>query len=149
MSTLANSGPATSRIITRRLEVEVEFHHVDMMQVVHNSHYLRWFERGRMQILDEVIPIDWGIEHKIATPVVRNACDYLWPAVYGDLLMVTTRHRMLERYEGRFCFDHSIAHRRTKRELARGRTEVAVVDLQGHRLLREVPRELWERYQAL
>lgn len=127
----------------------VEFHHVDMMQVVHNSQYFRWFERGRMQILDEVVPMGWAVKHKIATPVVRNMCDYLWPAVYGDRLTVTTRHRKLDRYEGRFCFDHSICHNRTKRELARGRTEVTVVDLDGHRLVRDMPEDLWARYQAL
>lgn len=147
MKILEDNG--RSRIITRRTEVEVEFHQVDMMQVVHNSHYLRWFELGRMQILESILPLSWAVTNRVATPVVRNECDYLWPAVYGDKLIITTRHRKVTHYDGRFRFEHSIAHSGTKRELARGKTEVTVVDLHGHQLLRDIPVQIWDKYQTL
>jgi YbgC/YbaW family acyl-CoA thioester hydrolase len=137
------------RTITRRCEVKVEFHHVDMMQVVHNSHYFRWFELGRLAIMEDIFPMSWALENRIATPVVMNHCDYLWPAVYGDALIVTTRHRIAERWEGRFSFDHSISNRGTKNELCRGRSEITVVNLATARLVKDIPPDAWARYQAL
>lgn len=136
-------------VITRRLDVEVEFHQVDMMQVVHNSRFLLWFEKGRLALLEEVLPMSWLIERRIGAPVVLNHCEYRWPAVWGDVLAVTTRHRLLERYEGRIEFEHSVVRRRGKLELACGRTAIALVDLDRRKLLRELPPDVWERYGSL
>lgn len=136
-------------IVTRRLEVEVEFHQIDMMQVVHNSWFLRWFEKGRLALLEEVLPLSWLIERRIGAPVVLNHCEYRWPAVWGDSLAVTTRHRLRERYGGRLEFEHSVVRRRGKRVLADGRTAVALVDLDRRKLVRELPPEIWERYGRL
>ena len=138
-----------ARIITRRAEVRVEFRHVDMMQVVHNSHYIAWFEIGRLAVLEEVFPMSWAVEHRIATPVVVNHCEYLWPATYGDALVVITRHKLLDRWEGRFLFDHAISHLDTKRELAVGTSAVTVVDMAAQKPVKEIPPEIWARYAAL
>ena len=138
-----------ARIITRSAEVRVEFRHVDMMQVVHNSHYIAWFEIGRLAVLEEVFPMSWAVEHRIATPVVVNHCEYLWPATYGDALVVITRHKLLDRWEGRFLFDHAISHLDTKRELAVGTSAVTVVDMAAQKPVKEIPPEIWARYAAL
>jgi len=144
------AGPgAMPRIITRRSQVVVEFHHVDMMQVVHNAHYLTWFELGRLAVLEDVFPMAWAVEHRIATPVVVSHCEYLQPAVYGDELVVTTRHRILDRWEGRFHFDHAISHARTKRELATGWSAVTILDMATQKLVKEIPPDVWARYLAL
>jgi acyl-CoA thioester hydrolase len=140
---------AVSRVITRRAQVVVEFHHVDMMHVVHNAHYLRWFELGRLAVLEDVFPMAWAVEHRIATPVVVNHCEYLQPAAYGDELVVTTRHKILERWEGRFHFEHAISRLRSKRDLATGWSAVTVLDMAGGKLVKEIPPEIWARYLAL
>lgn len=138
-----------SRIITRRSQVVVEFQHVDMMQVVHNAHYLRWFELGRLAVLEGVFPMAWAVEHRIATPVVVNHCEYLQPAAYGDELVVITRHKLIDRWEGRFHFDHAISNARTKRELATGYSAVTVLDMASGRLIKDIPAAIWDRYLAL
>lgn len=138
-----------SRIITRRYRVQVEFHHVDLMNVVHNVQYFKWFERGRLTIMNEVVPVSWGIENQIAAPVVSNFCEYLHTATYGDELVVTTRHRTLSRWEGKFGFDHSISNVKTKQEICRGRTEITVVDFKTNRIFKELPDLLQHRYRAL
>ena len=138
-----------ARIITRRAQVVVEFRHVDMMQVVHNTHYLAWFELGRLAVLESVFPMSWAVANRIATPVVESHCAYLQPATYGDELVVTTRHRLLERWEGRFHFEHAISNARSKRELATGWSAVTVLDMAGGRLVKEIPPEIWDRYLAL
>ena len=89
------------------------------------------------------------MENKIATPVVMNHCDYLWPAAYGDDLIVTTRHRKVELWEGRFLYEHSISNRKTKVVLCNGQSAVTVVDMGTARLVKEIPANVWERYLAL
>ncbi len=136
-------------IVTRRLTTEVEFHHVDMMQVVHNSQYLKWFEKGRLAVLEDVFPMSWAIENKIATPVVMNHCEYVAPATYGDTLIVTTRHRVVDHWDGRFLFEHSISNTKTKVELCYGQSAVTILDLDSRTLVKEIPQDVWERYLAL
>lgn len=135
--------------ITRKVTVEVEFHHLDMMRVVHNSQYLCWFERGRFAVLDDVFPMAWAIENMIGTPVVSSSCEYLAAVHYGDVLLVTTRHRRCAEWDGRFVFEHSISNVKTKVEVCRGATAVTVVDLNTGKLFKELPPEVWERYRAL
>ena len=137
------------RTVTRRLNHHVEFHHVDMMQVVHNFIYLKWFEKGRFQLLDEVFPVSWMLENRIATPVVMNHAEYLNSATYGDTLVVTTRHRVKDYWDGRFLFKHSISNAKTKLELCSGETATTVIDFDSKQLLKEIPEEIWSRYQNL
>jgi acyl-CoA thioester hydrolase len=140
---------AKNRTIVRRLSVEVEFHQVDMMHVVHNSEYFRWFEKGRLKMMVDIFPVSWCVENKIATPVVMNHAEYLWPAKFGDVLVVTTRHSIMERWDGRFVFDHSISNEKTKKELCFGQSALTVMDLSSGRLVKDIPDDLWARYQEL
>ncbi len=137
------------RTITRRHTIEVEFHQVDMMQVVHNAQYFRWFEKGRLAILEDVFPVAWAIENRVATPVVTNHCEYTSPAAYGDSLVVTTRHRIAAQWDGRFAFEHSISNTKTKVEVCAGHSEVTVLDMRTRSLIKEIPADIWDRYQAL
>lgn len=136
-------------IITRRLNIVVEFHQVDMMQVVHNSHYFRWFEKGRLQLFGEVVPISWAVEKKIAALVIMNHAEYLHPATYDDALVVTTQHRVKDRWDGRFLFNHSVSNAKTKIELCFGETAVTIVDLDSGQLVKEIPEDIWNCYLAL
>lgn len=137
------------RTVTRRLPVEVEFHQVDMLRVVHNAVYFTWFEKGRLQLLEEVFPVSWAIENRVATPVVMNRAEYLSPAAYGDRLVVSTRHGILDLWNGRLLFEHSISNAKTKVELCLGETAVTVLDLATGHLLKEIPEPIWKSYQAL
>lgn len=120
-----------------------------MLQVVHNAQYFKWFEKGRFTIVEQFISVRWAAAEGIALPVVKNYCEYLSPAIFGDELVVTTRHMLQDRWTGRFSFDHSISNKKTKVELCRGKSEVTVTDIIGRRVLKELPVEAWGRYQAL
>ena len=140
---------AKNRTVVRRLTVEVEFHQVDMMHVVHNSEYFRWFEKGRLKTMESVFPVSWAVENGIATPVVMNHAEYLWPAKFGDTLVVTTRHRIVDHWDGRFVFDHSISNEKTKKELCFGQSALTVMDLRSGQLIKEISDDVWARYQVL
>jgi len=138
-----------SVLITRKTEVKVEFHQVDMMQMVHNSWYFRWFELGRTEILEHLFPMKLAVKNKMVAPVVMNHCEYHHPAVYGDTLVVTTRHRMLEHWSGRFTFEHTISNKKTKVELCDGTSAVTVIDFNTKRLIKEIPENIWNEYLML
>ena len=142
-------SPPKCRRIADRTRVSVAFHHVDMMQIVHNTQYFKWFEAGRLGILDRFIPVDYAMENGLAVPVVMNTCEYYAPARYGDSLIVTTTHLVQPRWTGRFCFEHSISNAKTKIELCRGKSDVTVMSADAGRVLKVLPEGLWERYTAI
>ena len=53
------------------------------MGVVHNVQYFYWFEQGRMQIMEELLPLDAAMQIGVAMPVVENQCVYRSPVRYG------------------------------------------------------------------
>jgi YbgC/YbaW family acyl-CoA thioester hydrolase len=137
------------KVLLDRTRVTVEFHHVDMMQIVHNVQYLHWFEKGRLRLVERFVPVQWALANDVAVPVVMNQCEYLSPATLWDELVVTTRHTLQDRWTGRFSFDHSISNRKTKVELCRGSSDITVTDMIARRVLKELPSELWARYKSL
>ncbi len=139
-------GPPST--IKRRLTVDVEFHQVDMIRVVHNAVYFLWFEKGRLDVIEQFFPLAVALEKRMALPVVENHCEYRWPAVLGDTLVVTTTHRKTDHWSGRFLFEHTITHLRTKREICTGRSAVTVVDLDTRRPVKHLPEEIWECYSC-
>ena len=136
-------------MITDRIHVEVEFHQVDMMGVVHNAEYLRWFERGRLALLEPAFSVGWAMEHGLAIPVVQHRVEYPSSAAFGDRLVVTSRHELQSRWSGRLVFEHSISNAKTKLEVCCGTTEVTVIDLEHKRPLKEIPEAAWQRYLSL
>ncbi len=140
---------ASTDILISRLRVAVEFHQVDMMQVVHNAQYLYWFDKGRLDIIERFIAVPWAKDNDLAAAVVMNRLEYLHPAEFGDELVVTTKHRLIPEWTGRFSFEHSVSNAKTKVELCRGNSDVTMMSLSSRRVLKELPAEAWERYRRL
>ena len=107
------------------------------------------FEIGRFQMTEAIIPLKEAVERDLALPVVVNHCEYIAPARFGDRLVLTTTHRVEPKWEGRFVFNHTISNEKTKVEHCRGYSEVTVVETKLMRVLKEVPKDIWVRYQAL
>jgi len=63
--------------------------------------------------------------------------------------VLTTTHRMLPEWSGRFVFNHSISHEKSKEEICRGYSGVTVMDTRSMRVLKELPEDIWTRYRAL
>jgi len=137
------------RPIRRRLHLTPAFHQVDMMSVVHNVQYFYWFEQGRLQIMEELLSLAAAVKLGVAMPVVENQCTYRKPVRYGDPLVLLTEHHCLTTWEGRLVFTHSLVHRKLKTEMACGRTTTTLIEIAGGRLVKEWPRDLWQRYLAL
>jgi len=143
------SDTAVSRIIKRKLKIIPRFCETDMLGVIHNAEYLRWFEEGRLQILLEILPVDEAFERGLLFPVVENSCRYKSFARFGDALILTTTHRVCLTYKGRLEFHHSIVNEKTKSEIAEGNTAVTILHRDGFSLVKEWPEDIRLRYAGL
>ena len=146
---LKSPHSSPGRLIKRKLSIQPEFHETDMMGVIHNANYLRWFERGRLQIMLEILPVEEAMKLGIFTPVVENLCHYRKPVKFGMPLLLYTTHHLQPAYEGRLVFSHYLMHEKLRAAMAFGQTAITLVDARTQKLVKEWPADLWPRYQAL
>jgi len=146
---LKPSPIARGRLIKRKLAIEPAFHETDMMGVIHNANYFLWFERGRLAIMLEVLPVEAAMKLGIFMPVVENLCQYRKPVKFGMPLVLFTTHNLQAAYEGRLVFHHYLIHEKLRTPMATGQTVITMVDAQSNKLVKDWPADIWERYQAL
>lgn len=71
--------------------LDVRYYETDQMGIVHHSNYIRYFECGRMSMLDQVgLPMHKIEEMGVMLPIVSVDCRYKVPAKLGDTLRVVT-----------------------------------------------------------
>ncbi len=140
---------AIVRTIRRKISIVPRFHQIDMLGVMHNAEYYRWFEDGRLRILEEIMSFQEAMALGVSLPVIFSSCEYRRPVRYGDALMLRTEHAIVDPYEGRLVFTHSLVNVRTKETAAVGQTAVTVVRLGDGMPVREWPEHVWMRYLAL
>lgn len=79
-------------------ELEVRYYETDQMGIVHHSNYVRYFECGRMAMLEQVgLPMHKIEEMGIMMPIISVECRYKWPAKLGDKLRIVTSFDELPR----------------------------------------------------
>lgn len=78
--------------------LDVRYYETDQMGIVHHSNYIRYFECGRMAMLEEVgLPMHKIEESGIMLPIISVECKYKYPAKLGDRLKVVTYFNELPR----------------------------------------------------
>ena len=78
--------------------LDVRYYETDQMGIVHHSNYIRYFECGRMAMLDEVgLPMNKIEEMGLMMPIISVECRYKYPAKLGDRLKIVTRFDVLPR----------------------------------------------------
>ena len=71
--------------------LEVRYYETDQMGIVHHSNYIRYFECGRMAMLEQVgLPMHKIEEAGIMMPITAVDCKYKTPAKLGDTLRIVT-----------------------------------------------------------
>lgn len=79
--------------VTHQFDVRVYYEDTDLAGIVYYANYLKFIERGRSEWVRS-LGVDQGrlrVEEGIVFAVRRVEADYLRPAVFDDLLSVTTR----------------------------------------------------------
>lgn len=76
-------------MIKTECNLEVRYYETDLMGIVHHSNYIRYFEYGRIKMLDEIgLPISKIEGNGIMLPVVSTFCTYKTPSRMGDTLKI-------------------------------------------------------------
>jgi len=118
--------PSSSRL-TNITSYRVIYGDTDQMGVVYYANYLRWFERGRSELLRQLgLPYAAIEAQGYHFPVVEVSCRYNQSARYDDVVRIETALAELGRASLTFTYriwresDHSL--------LATGSTKHACVD---------------------
>jgi acyl-CoA thioester hydrolase len=116
--------------VPHRIETRVTYAETDAMGIVYYSHYLRWFEMGRTELMRSL-----GITYKemesqgTYLPVSEVFCRYLVSAKYDDVLIIETSVDFLKRASIQFAY--RILRKADAVHLVTGTTLHAFVDREG------------------
>ena len=78
--------------------LDVRYYETDQMGIIHHSNYIRYFECGRMAMLEEVdLPMHKIEATGIMLPIISVECRYKFPAKLGDKLKIVTWFEELPR----------------------------------------------------
>ena len=135
--------------ITRTLEISPTFRDFDMMGVIHNSVYFEWFERGRLQVMNEVMTFGESKELAISVAVRENRCVYERAIRQDDVLTLITKHKICESYTGKLEFTHELINKKTKVSHAYGDCICTIINPLTGELLRDWNNYIWQRYLLL
>jgi acyl-CoA thioester hydrolase len=117
----SNSNVTTYRVI---------YGDTDQMGVVYYANYLRWFEKGRGELLRASgIPYAAIERRGMHFPVAEVSCRYFRPAHYDDLIVIETRVASVGRAS--LTFTYRIMREAEAALLVSGSTKHACVDGQG------------------
>ena len=137
---------AKGRLIKRKMYMQPQTSDLDMVGVVFNAHYFKWFDEARFRIMLEIITLDEIMNTGLTFMIAENHCEYKNYITYGEPLVLYTTHRICSIYQGRFDFTHCIMHEKKKIEIASGSSSVLVVNHQTKQLVKELPEFIWNRY---
>jgi acyl-CoA thioester hydrolase len=123
---MSSTKSSSSNVTTYR----VIYGDTDQMGVVYYANYLRWFEKGRGELLRASgIPYVAIEQRGIHFPVAEVSCRYFRPAHYDDLIVIETRIASVSRAS--LTFTYRIMREAEGALLASGSTKHACVDGQG------------------
>ena len=78
-------------VLRSDLYLDVRYYETDQMGIVHHSNYIRYFECGRIDLLESIgLPICKIEESGVMLPVASVECRYRMPARLGDKLRVVS-----------------------------------------------------------
>lgn len=137
------------RRITRKLEITPIFRDFDMMGVVHNSVYLDWFERGRFQIMNDIMPFADMLKLGVTVAIRESKYTFENAVRTNEKLTVITRHKIDEPYSGRLEFTHELINPDTKTTHASCECLCVLINSQTGELVRNPPDEIRKRYLEL
>ena len=78
-------------MIQTECTIDVRYYETDLMGIVHHSNYIRFFEYGRVKMLEEIgLPISVIEENGVMLPVVSTFCTYKTPSRMGETLRIVS-----------------------------------------------------------
>ncbi len=125
------------------LEFRVYLEDTDAQGIVYHANYLRYFERGRSEILEALgIPLDQVARPDCRLVVYETRIKFRQPAFLGDRIEVLTSMQRVSEY--RLTFRQKIRRKGEDTALVSGEIEVVAIDKGGS--LVELP-SFFDRFQ--
>ena len=76
-------------MIQTECTIDVRYYETDLMGIVHHSNYIRYFEYGRIKMLEEIgLPISEIEGRGVMLPVVSTFCTYKTPSRMGETVRI-------------------------------------------------------------
>jgi len=126
--------------------VQVPFYDVDIMRVVWHGHYLKYFERARCALLDD---IDYNYSQMEASgylwPIVDTRIKYIKSARFNQWLRVKAG---LVEYENRLHIEYVITDRDSGERLCKGHSIQVAVDAKTREMCYVSPAQLTDKVRA-
>lgn len=126
--TQPNTGNANSgnSMIEQKTQIRVRYAETDQMGVVYHSHYAVFFEVGRADLIRAMgLTYRQMEENGLLMPITSLHIDYRRPALYDDLLTVTSA---VTEMPSRRLAIHSKIHNEAGDLLVTGKVELAFLD---------------------
>jgi len=124
-------------ILTASAETEIQFHHLDPMNIVWHGNHANFFEMARVALLDR---IDYGYAEMEKSgylwPVTELKVRYAHPLVYRQKITI---HADLVEWENRLRINFRIHSKETGKRLCTGHTIQVAVDRDTKELMWETP----------
>jgi len=112
------------------IEIRVPYSDVDQMGCVHHTHYLKYFEQGRTELLRKT---GWAYRDLEAAGiyfvVTKALCNYHSPGRYDELLTLKTAIKRVTL--ARIDHHYELRRKADGALLSTGQTTLACVDAQG------------------
>lgn len=67
------------RIMACETTIQIHSYHIDSMNIVHNSIYVKWFEEIRMVFLDKYYPYSNMLEQNYSPVIASTEINYKYP----------------------------------------------------------------------
>ncbi len=112
------------------MDIRIYYDDTDCGGVVYYANYLRYFERGRTEYLEQRgLSVRRLLQEGTQFMVVHAEIDYRSPARYGDVLSIETT--LAEVGNASLTMAHVLRQRESGRVVAEGSAKLVTVDMQG------------------
>lgn len=130
-------------IVTAKARTAAQFYDVDSMRVVWHGYYPRFFELGRVAVMDR---IGYGyqamVDSGFAWPIVDMQIKYVQPIKLAQEIEIEAG---ITEWENRLKIAFLITDAATGQRLTRGHAVQVAVDMQTEQMLWETPPVLREK----
>jgi len=130
-------------IVSCKVEIDVPFFDVDLMEIVWHGHYVKYFEIARCALLDKIGYNYMQMRDSGYTwPVIDIRLRYAKPAKFEQKIIV---HAEITEWENRLKINYKILDKVTGTRLTRGYSCQVAVDMETEEMCYESPDVLWEK----
>ncbi len=117
---------------------EAQFHDIDPMNIVWHGNYPRFFELGRVELLDKIeYNYDEMARSGYGWPVIEMNIRYAHPMLLRQKVVIIAG---LTEWENRLKIDFEIRNMETKQRLCKAYTTHVAVDLKTNEMQWETPK---------